>query len=179
MRRVVSRFVAVAFALAVAWAGTSSAHGQSNLPLGLRFGMSQDQARTHLVAAAAYATKTNRSNELAYVVPEPSTNTRNGLFLKFENSALVEIASAKSEMDEVLYRSYLSRIRSEAERWVNQGAQVVFEDNLNSFYVYHDAHSFITISGAFRQQPNGKSMVTITFTESRYHEARERKTKAR
>jgi hypothetical protein len=151
---------------------TCWAQSQSTLPLGLRFGMTKAQVRTQLVAIDAFFMGETSPTEIAYVVPDEMTKTKNGIFLQFSKSGLVEIASAKSNMDKALYEQYLKSLREQSSKWVSQGVVRIQEDVGNALFMYQDDISFISISG-LSPAPVGTATgtVTLTFTERKHYEA--------
>lgn len=158
--------VSLLLVVTAAWA-----QSQSTLPLGLRFGISKAQSKTQLVALDEFFMGDTSPSEIAYVMPDGMSKTKNGIFLQFSKSGLVEIASAKSNMDKTLYDKYLKTMRDQASKWVSQGVARIQEDVGNALFMYRDDNSFITISGLLPQPPGtATGTVSITFTERKYYE---------
>jgi len=122
---------------------------------------------SHLNLIAMYQVDSNAENLLAFVIPDPATKTKNGLFIEFDNGKLVEITSSKSGMNKQLYSEYLNNLLVNAERWKASGVSVVLESKENSLYVYKDQRSYMTIGGG---KLSNKYFVDISFTEKQYHE---------
>ena len=138
---------------------------RTGLPLDLDYFMSRAEVVSHLKAFDAYRVESGREDTTAYVTPAPDTDTKNGLFLKFSEDKLMEIASTKIGMSKPMYDSYMSRLLSTAQQWKLQGIETIYEDQRHAYYLFKDNRSYISISGSAASGGNGKFNVTITFTE--------------
>jgi hypothetical protein len=151
--------------IAILFSGLILCHAQTRtgLPLDLDYAMSKQQVVNHLKAMDVYRTQSSEPDTIDYVIPDHVTNTKNGLFLKFSEDKLVEIASMKSGMDGALYTTYLSKLLEQAQQWKAMGCETIIEDEGNAFYLYRNLTSYFSISGS-------KSRVTLTFMEKNFHE---------
>ncbi len=150
-----------------------SAIGQTRtgLPFDLDYFMSKQQVVSYLKAFDMYRIESGKEDTIAYAIDAPDTNTKNGLFLEFKNDKLVEISSMKTEMDEVLYKRYIILLLEVAQQWKASGIEIVREDNVNTYYLYRDNKSYMSISGGFRGKP-GKFNVMTTFSERNFFNQR-------
>ena len=147
---------------------------RTGLPFDLEYFMTKPDVVNHLKAFAMYRVDTEKEDEIAFVVPDPGTNTKNGMFLEFERGKLVEITSTKSGMKKAQFETYLKQMLSVADKWKTSGASTVFESTTNNFYLYKDERSYMTISGG---DPSEDFSVDVSFTEKEYHETRYGKAK--
>ena len=144
--------------------------GRTGLPLDLDYGMSRDQALNHLKALDMYRIGSSDNDTIAYVVPAPDSNTKNGFFLEFDNGLLVEIAAMETEMNHQLYESYMKSLLEQAKTWKDAGMEAVIEDKGNALYQYMDNRSIVGISGSPMLPSKDKYSVQITFTEKLYYQ---------
>jgi hypothetical protein len=149
---------------------TASAQADTGLPYGLDYLMSKAQVATQLSAMAAYRVESGDPNTVAYVIPAPDTNTKNGLFLEFNGNELVEISSTKSSMDRALYDRYLDTMLAQAKQWIAAAMSSAMEDKLNTFYLYRDLKSYVSISGSRDAKARDKFSVSISFMEKKHFE---------
>lgn len=155
--------------------GAALAAERTGLPFDLEYFMTKPEVVNHLKAFAMYRVNTEKEDEIAFVVPDPGTNTKNGMFLEFERGKLVEITSIKSGMKKAQFETYLKQMLSIADKWKKtSGASTVFESTTNNFYLYKDERSYMTISGG---GPSESFSVDVSFTEKEYHERRYGKAK--
>ncbi len=159
--------VRVTAALLVLCLFVSPASGQeklSGLPFGLDYSMTKRHAQQTMQTLSQYKVSTPQGM-IAYVIPDPATSTVNSLFLDFKDDRLMQIASVKSEMGEALYARYLEQLLQQAQKWVAQGVEKVWEDPKSKVYMYRDEKSVISISG--RDEGGGKYTVSLTFKDRR------------
>jgi hypothetical protein len=151
---------------------STTAMGQSRtgLPLDLDYFMSRQQVLSHLKLLDMYRVEKANGNTITYVIPAPDTDTKNGLFLKFSEHKLVEIASMKTGMSKALFESYMSKMLLMAKQWKAEGVETVIEEKDLSYYLYRDRKSYMEISGSALAGSDGKFLVTITFTERQAHD---------
>ena len=154
----------------------SGAVGQAptGLPLDLDYFMSRQQTVAHLHLLAPYKVESRNPNTLAYVLPDPVTSTKNGLFFEFKGDGLVEIASMKTGLTSLLFTKYMTGLLSIAEQWKAAGVETIVENKEHCFYLYRDRRSYMTISGGYEEGSPDKSRVTTTFTERNAHDSAKR-----
>jgi hypothetical protein len=152
----------------------TTAWGQSRtgMPLDLDYFMSREQVLTHLKLLDTYRVESGKTNSLAYVVPSPDTNTKNGLFLEFSDDKLIEIASMKMGMNKALFEKYVADLISLSEKWKADGVETVIEEKSYCYYLYRDRKSYIEINGDATAGRDGKFSVTLTFTERLFRDGK-------
>ena len=97
-------------------AAQSERQGRTGLPLDLNFAMSKEDVLIHMKALDLYRVESGSKDMIAYVVPDPASNTKNGLFLKFsDENGLIEIASTKADMSFDLYEDYMKKLSNNAK----------------------------------------------------------------
>jgi hypothetical protein len=146
------------------------AQEKAGLPFGLRYGTTRSQATTQLAALADHRVDSGDPNTIAYVVPAPDSDTKNGLFLEFHENKLVEISSMKSRMPRPLYDKYVKQLLSQASGWVAAGMTPVMENKENSFYLYRDLQSYVNISGSKERGAADLYSVTLSFIAKEHFE---------
>lgn len=144
------------------------AQSYSGLPLDLRYGMSRAETQAHMKLMRQYEVPPPNAGELAYVVPDPGSSSKNGLFLKFDGEKLVEIASMKTGMTQPMYDKYMESLRTKTKEWIGQGMTAVLEDRRNAFYLYKDERSYVSVSGTSSADKSPMKSVTLTFSEGKY-----------
>jgi hypothetical protein len=154
----------------------SGAVGQarSGLPFDLDYLMSRQQTVAHLHLLDVYKVESGNSNTLAYVLPDPATDTKNGLFFEFKGDRLIEIASMKTGLTSLLFTKYMTGLLSIAEQWKAAGVETIVENKEHCFYQYRDSRSYMTISGGAEEGDHNKSRVMTTFTERNAHDSAKR-----
>jgi hypothetical protein len=147
---------------------TASLGGHTGLPLDLDYLMPKDAVLQHLKLIDVFRVDSENPCELAYVVPNPDSNTKNALFVTFDDDKLVRIADVKSGMNKAMFDSYMLQLKGIASKWKASGCTPVFENEKDMYYVYKDMRSYMSISGAaLRTQPDLYS-VTVEYTEKTY-----------
>jgi hypothetical protein len=144
---------------------TASLGGHTGLPLDLNYYMSKDAVLQQLKLIDQFRVDSKDINQLAYVVPNPDSNTKNALFVTFDNDKLVRITDMKSDMSKPMFDSYMQQLKGVANQWKAKGATIVFEKDADMYYVYRDIRSYMSISGAPLDKKPGLYSVTVEFTE--------------
>lgn len=144
------------------------AQGRGQLPLGLEYFMSSSEVESQLSELSGYKIDDGQVNTLAYMVPADGGETKNGIFLKFDATGLVEIASMKTDMKKPMYDQYMRKMQDRAETWKEAGVETVWEDDTNTIYIYRDERSRISISGSELSKSADRYSVTLTFTEREF-----------
>jgi hypothetical protein len=155
-----------------------SAFGQpsTGLPFDLAYSMSRQQAVEHLHLLHEYEVASGEPDTLAYVTPDPATDTKNGLFLKFSDKGLIEIASMKTGLTKSLFEKYMNSLLALALQWKTTGVETVIEDTEHNFYLYKDFRSYMTISGDLvNGGDDQRSSVSVTFAERNAHDSAKRR----
>jgi hypothetical protein len=147
---------------------TASLGGHTGLPLDLNYYMSKDSVLKQLKLIDQFRVDSKDLNQLAYVVPNPDSDTKNALFVTFDNDKLVRISDVKSNMNKPMFDSYMRQLKGIADQWKAKGAAIVFEKNDDMYYVYKDIRSYMSISGAALDKSPGLYMVTVDFTEKNF-----------
>ncbi|MEQ9487633.1 MAG: hypothetical protein RIM72_01430 [Alphaproteobacteria bacterium] len=117
------------------------------LPLGLQYMMQKDEVSNLLRAFGQYQIDTVDRHMLAYIIPDPATDSKTGLFLQFYNGGLVQVTSGRYEMTKVLYDVYFPKILATRDRLKQLGVTTLSEVPADAFYAYSDDISYIIISG--------------------------------
>jgi hypothetical protein len=147
---------------------TASLGGHTGLPLDLSYFMSRDAVLQQLKLIDRFLVDSRDANQLAYVVPNPDSNTKSALFLTFDNDTLVCISDIKSDMSKPMFDSYMQKLKATAEQWKAKGAKTVFEKDADMKYLYKDVRSYMCISGSALEKKPGLYMVSVSFTERDY-----------
>tara|TARA_B100000686_G_C16287367_1_gene711886 strand:+ start:81 stop:632 length:552 start_codon:yes stop_codon:yes gene_type:complete len=148
------------------WANPSFAES-AKLPFDLNYFMTKKNVLNHTKMLKSFKTNTGHKNEIAYLIPVPSDNTVNGIFLKFQKDKLVQIDSVKAKMSTVLYKKYFKRMLLITDQWKSAGAITVMENAKQNIYLYKFMGSYISVSSG--GSPNDHT-VTISYSEIGYHE---------
>ena len=144
---------------------TANLGGHTGLPLDLNYYLSKDAVLQQLKLIDHFRVDSKDINQLAYVVPNPDSNTKNALFVTFDNDKLVRITDMKSDMSKLMFDSYMQQLKGVANQWKAKGAVIVFEKNADMYYVYRDVRSYMSIAGAALDKKPGLYSVTVEFTE--------------
>jgi hypothetical protein len=147
---------------------TTSLGGHTGLPLDLNYYMTKDAVLQQLKLIDQFRVDSKDANQLAYVVPNPDSNTKNALFVTFDNDKLVRIADMKSGMSKPMFDSYMQQLKGIASQWKAKGAATVFEKETDMYYVYKDVRSYMSISGTLLGNKSGLYSVTVEFTEQNF-----------
>jgi|GEM_PF-1746379 len=142
---------------------------RTGLPFDLKWGMTKQEVQSQLKIMDVYRIVNNEQPDtIAYSIPAPDTNTRNGLFLDFNNNKLVQINSTKFDMNTELYKSYMDRLLKIGMAYEAEGMQIVVEDKVANIYVYKNSKNVIKISGNGQPDTDSNFMAGITFTDTSY-----------
>ena len=144
---------------------TASLGGHTGLPMDLNYFMSKDAVLQHLKLIDQFRVDSKDINQLAYVVPNPDSNTKSALFVTFDNDKLVQIMDVKSDMDKPMFDTYMIKLKDIANQWKAKGASIVFEKDADMYYVYKDVRSYMSISGSALEKKPGLYSVTVEYTQ--------------
>jgi hypothetical protein len=142
--------------------------GHTGLPLDLDYLMPKDAVLQHLKLIDVFRVDSGKPEELAYVVPNPDSNTKNALFVTFDNDKLVRITDMKTDMSKPMLDSYMQKLKDIANQWKTKGATAVFEKDADMYYLYTDNRSYMSISGSALEKKPGLYSVTVEYTEKTY-----------
>lgn len=148
MNRIFGHKLAMTTAFLVIFLGQASATDYNSLPFQLRYFMTSNETTQHMRVLAQYQVDSEDDQIMAFVVPDPATETKTALFLRFSDDQLVGITSGRYGMSEQLFENYMRQLRSVANGWKTLGVETVVESAANNIFVYKDRISYITISGA-------------------------------
>jgi hypothetical protein len=149
-------------------AGGSLCQEGTGLPFDLTYSMSKEQAVARLKSLDPKRIQNASKDTIAYAVPDPATDTVNGLFLNFSADKLVEITTTKYNMNSTLYQHYMADLLDQAKFWVEQGMEVIVEDENDNYYAYKDNRTVVSISGSAMPNESGKFQASMIFTEPNY-----------
>ena len=149
-------------------AGEALCQGGTGLPFDLAYSMSKEEAVARLKSLESKRIQNESTDTIAYAVPDPATDTVNGLFLNFSADKLVEITTTKYNMNSVLYQNYMADLLDQAKSWVEQGMEVIVEDENDNYYVYKDKRTVVSISGSPMPNQTEKFQASMIFTEPNY-----------
>jgi len=149
-------------------AGGSLSQGRTGLPFDLAYSMSKEQAVARLKSLESKRIQNASKDTIAYAVPDPATDTVDGLFLNFSADKLVEITTTKYNMNSSLYQHYMVDLLDQAKSWVEQGMEVIVEDENYNYYAYKDNRTVVSISGSAMPNESGKFQASMIFTEPNF-----------
>lgn len=148
-------------------AAARAATPQPYLPLGLRFGMSSEQAQAQMETLASYKVPSS-AGELAYVVQDAGEKTRTGLFLEFDDGSLVEVESMKAGLTGDRFDTYKANLLATANAWLSQGAVVVMADKNNGLWIYQDGATYMQIN----EEKGSSPSLSVAFIERSFFEGK-------
>jgi hypothetical protein len=137
------------------------------LPLGLQYFISVGEAKSHFKMMKDDQVQTGERNQLAFIVSDPVSKTKTGMFLKFNSRGLVEVTSGRYEMTQRQFKDYMPQMMAKIKEMKKTGIQTVVESPENNLYIYKDAIQYVTIGVSLN---NRGHQVELSFTEKAYQD---------